>query len=245
VGRCWGVTGEFSWVWEWLRRAGRGGRALAVVAGGIVCRTPVNSGSGGSVGVRGSTVENVLLFIGAGVAHGWAWTGAGAHGGVARRGRAGGCAPARQPRSSMWRFASAPVPALIGSVSSRIWARSLCKICSPDCALSFLCGSRGVFMLVQRVVASPSRMYLTALSRGKSTPRSCQIAGACLQTSPGRVWGNLAPLWYLDHVVLSFGIKRTRLIFAEGLDFRILNFRFSFEVPTWVADLRILQNSFG
>jgi hypothetical protein len=138
-----------------------------------------------------------------------------------------------------------PVPALIGSVSSRIWARSLCKICSPDCALSFLCGSQGVFMLVQRVVASPSRVYLTALSRGKSTPRSCQIVGACLQTSPGRVWGNLAPLWYLDHVVLSFGIKRTRLIFAEGLDFRILNFRFSFEVPTWVADLRILQNSFG
>jgi hypothetical protein len=87
-----------------------------------------------------------------------------ARAGVARRERAAGRAPARQPRSRTWRFASAPVPALIGSISSRIWARSLCKICSPDIAFSFSCGSRGVFVLVQRVVASPSRVCLAAAS---------------------------------------------------------------------------------
>jgi hypothetical protein len=46
---------------------------------------------------------------------------------------------------STWRFASARVYAFIGSISSRIWARSLYKICSPDVALSFSCGSREVF----------------------------------------------------------------------------------------------------
>jgi hypothetical protein len=185
--------------------------------------------------------ETVLLFIGAGIVHGRAWTGVGARPEVARRERA----PAHQPRSSTWRFPSALVPALIGSISSRIWARSLCKICPSDVAFSFLCGSWGVFVLVQRVVASPSRVCLAAASRGKSMPRSCQTAEVRFQTSPGRVQGNLAPLWYLDYVVLSFGIKRIRLIFGERLDFRILNFWFSLEVPTWVAGLRILRNSFG
>jgi hypothetical protein len=80
MGRCWGVAGEFSWAL--LRRASRGGRALAVVAGGIARRTLVNSGSGGSLGVRGSTAEAVRLFIGAGAAHGRVWTGAGAWAGV-------------------------------------------------------------------------------------------------------------------------------------------------------------------
>jgi hypothetical protein len=59
-------------------------------------------------------------LIGAGVLHGRAWTGAGAQVGVAQRGRAGRHAPARQPRSSTWHIASAPVPTPIGSKSSRI-----------------------------------------------------------------------------------------------------------------------------
>jgi hypothetical protein len=32
----------------------------------------------------------------------------------------------------------------IGCISSRIWARSSCKICSLMQALSFMCGSQGV-----------------------------------------------------------------------------------------------------
>jgi hypothetical protein len=57
-------------------------------------------------------------LLGAGVVHGRAWTGAGARAGVARRGRAGRHVPARQPRSSTWHIASAPVPMPIGSKSS-------------------------------------------------------------------------------------------------------------------------------
>jgi hypothetical protein len=96
-------------------------------------------------------------LIGVGAVHGQAWTGAGARVGVARCRRAGRHAPARQSRSSMWHITSAPVPTPIGFISSRIWARSYCKICSLGYALLFLCGSREVFVCVERVVASPSR----------------------------------------------------------------------------------------
>jgi hypothetical protein len=75
--------------------------------------------------------------------------GRGARSGVDRCGRAGWRAPAHQPRLSTWHIASTPVLTLIGFISSRIWARSLCKICSLAYALSFMCGSRGVFGRVQ------------------------------------------------------------------------------------------------
>jgi hypothetical protein len=52
---------------------------------------------------------------------------AGAHGSARARGLA--CTGA-SPWSSMWHIASAPVLMPIGFKSSRIWARSPCKICS-------------------------------------------------------------------------------------------------------------------
>jgi hypothetical protein len=55
--------------------------------------------------------------------------GRGARSGMDWCGRAGWHAPARQPRSSTWHIASTPVLTLIGFISSRIWARLLCKIC--------------------------------------------------------------------------------------------------------------------
>jgi hypothetical protein len=55
--------------------------------------------------------------------------GRGARSGVDRCGRAGWRAPTRPPRSST-HIASAPVLTPIGFISSRIWARSQCKICS-------------------------------------------------------------------------------------------------------------------
>jgi hypothetical protein len=146
-------------------------------------------------------------LIGAGVVHGRAWTGAGTWAGLTRRGRVGRRATACQPRSSTWHIASALVPTPIGSKSSRIWARSYCKICSLGYALSFLCGSREVFGRVQRVVALSSRECLAAASRGKSMPRSCQTSGICLQILPRRAEGNLAPICYLDLADLSLGTR--------------------------------------
>jgi hypothetical protein len=69
-------------------------------------------------------------LIGAGAVHGQAWTGAGAWARTARRGHVGLRASARQPRSSTWHIASAPVLTPICFISSRIYARSSCKICS-------------------------------------------------------------------------------------------------------------------
>jgi hypothetical protein len=59
-------------------------------------------------------------FIGAGMVHGRAWTGTGAWACMARHRRAGWRAPARQPQSSMWHIASAPVLTPIGLISSQI-----------------------------------------------------------------------------------------------------------------------------
>jgi hypothetical protein len=55
--------------------------------------------------------------------------------------------PGKAPTT--WRFASARVQASIGCISSRIWARSLYKICSSDVALSFSCGIQEVSGRVQ------------------------------------------------------------------------------------------------
>jgi hypothetical protein len=93
-----------------------------------------------------------------------------ARGGVRCRGKSALGRPDKAPRL----FAFARVQASIGCISSHIWARSLYKICSPDVALSFLCGSRVVSDRVQWVVVSPSLECLAAVSRGKSMPRSCQ-----------------------------------------------------------------------
>jgi hypothetical protein len=49
---------------------------------------------------------------------------------------------ARQSRSNTWRHVSARVLTSIGRRSWKIWARSLCKICSPDIALSFAHGAK-------------------------------------------------------------------------------------------------------
>jgi hypothetical protein len=57
-------------------------------------------------------------FIGAGMVHGRVWISVGARARTARRGRAGCRAPARQPRSSTWNIASAPVLTPIGFISS-------------------------------------------------------------------------------------------------------------------------------
>jgi hypothetical protein len=84
---------------------------------------------------RGITTEDL---IGAGAVHGRAWIGAGARvrvlacTGHVSRGRARGM------------VSPAPILTPIGCISSQIWARSSCKICSLMQALSFMCGSQGV-----------------------------------------------------------------------------------------------------
>jgi hypothetical protein len=52
-----------------------------------------------------------------------------------RRGHGVGCpgrAMVHQQGSNTWTFASALVQTPIGRISPRIWARSPCRICSPD-----------------------------------------------------------------------------------------------------------------
>jgi hypothetical protein len=127
LGRGWGST----------EGAGHDGRAWAEMAGGAACfsqRAPVISSSGGALGARVPTAN--------------------ASGGIYRRGRDADARGARcrgqsalgrsGKRSNTWLFASARFQALIGWRSSRIWAWSLHKICSPDRALSFMCGSWAV-----------------------------------------------------------------------------------------------------
>ena len=147
--------------------------------------------------------------------------------------------------SSTWLFASARVQTLIGWRSSRIWAWSLHKICSPDRALSFMCGSRAVWGCVQRVVASLRWQCHKVESRGKSMSRSCQTVERGFQTLSWCVPGNLAPLCYLDLFDLSFEKQRTRLIFGKGLNFRFLNFWIFPKCISSGADLGILKNSNG
>jgi hypothetical protein len=90
--RAWGasrVSGKASQAdiedWEWLERAGYGGRSSGGLAGGgASCsgESPANSGLGGAVSVRGSTVEALGLLYRRGASEG-------AGSGVARRGLAG------------------------------------------------------------------------------------------------------------------------------------------------------------
>jgi hypothetical protein len=94
----------------------------------------------------------------------------GGRGPVRARGRAGRRAPARQPRSSTRHIASSPVPTPIGSKSSRIRARSYCKICSPGYALLFCVESKR-FSVVYREL--PRRQVVSVyLLRPKAKP--CQ-----------------------------------------------------------------------
>jgi hypothetical protein len=115
-----------------VKRCGHGGRALAVVAGHgeVVGATSWLWGVGRSAeGVRPRPCCSYRR-------------GRGARSSVDRCGRAGRCAPARQPRSSTWHIASTPVPMPIGSKSSRIWARSYSKICSRGMLCRFCVGAK-------------------------------------------------------------------------------------------------------
>jgi hypothetical protein len=121
------------------KRPGHGGRALVVVAGcGEV------AGAVGWLWGPGHGAEGVRPRLCCSYRRG-----RGARSGVDPCGHAGWRAPARQPRSSMWHIASAPVLTPTCFISSRIWERSLCKICSLVYALLFMCGRRGVFGRVQ------------------------------------------------------------------------------------------------
>jgi hypothetical protein len=64
---------------------------------------------------------------------------AGAHGSARVRGLA--CTGHVSRGRARGMVSSAPVLTPIGRISSRIWARSPCKICSLMQALSFMCGS--------------------------------------------------------------------------------------------------------
>jgi hypothetical protein len=112
----------------------------------------------------------------------------------------------------------------VGSKSHQIWARSYCKISSPDFLLSVLCGGRGISWSVRGVVVSLRWVCLTAPSREGNHAKSCQMDLVRLQTLPGCSRGILAPFYQLGHVVLSFGTWLTRLIFVRRLNFRKLKF---------------------
>jgi hypothetical protein len=107
--------------------AGHGGRARAVVAGGGACslrRTPVISGSGGSEGVRESTVEALWAIIGvaAGAQSGTHWR--------VSRGRARGT------------LLLLVFKRLFGHLNVQISAKILCNVSSLNHILSLLCWSR-------------------------------------------------------------------------------------------------------
>jgi hypothetical protein len=121
-----------------LERPVHSGRARA--AGGASCsgESPANSGLGGTKGVRGSKVEALGCFIGAGAGEG---TGSG----VARRGHVGrvlGHALARKQRSNTWMFVSALVQTLVGRPNVHIMPTILCIVSSLCQGLSVLCESR-------------------------------------------------------------------------------------------------------
>jgi hypothetical protein len=79
----------------------------------------------------------------------------------------------------------------IGRTSSRIWARSQCKICSLMQALSFMCGSRAVFGSVHGVVVSARWQCQPAASRGKTVSAHVQrlrFAPKHFQDVPKVIW---------------------------------------------------------
>jgi hypothetical protein len=132
------------------------------------------------------------------------------------RGCANWCEPWRVSRDrTCGSIVSARVLTPIGRRSLRIWARSLCRICSPDYTLSLALepsdfGSRAGSCRLGNVAVSQSGVPRQIL------PRSCQTAEFCSQISPGCVQDNLAPLSYLGFVDLSFGKQRRRLNFTKG-----------------------------
>jgi hypothetical protein len=85
----------------------------------VTGRSPeLRAGSGELGAVRREYGRGRAALIGSGAVHGQAWTGASVQAHMARRGRAVWRAPARQPWSSTWHIASAPVLTPIGFISS-------------------------------------------------------------------------------------------------------------------------------
>jgi hypothetical protein len=147
LGKLHGILAKLT---EWLARLGSDRRELATVAEArmawrvvarrargefrwTLARAGLESARGGTAGAGG-------CFIGTSQCTG---------------GRGPACARRRALRSARARtgvnrgvshgrtcgtVASARVLTPIGRKSSRIWGRSLWMICSPDCALSFVCG---------------------------------------------------------------------------------------------------------
>jgi hypothetical protein len=121
LGHGWGSTG----------RAGHSGRARAVMAGdGASCsgQSLANSGLGGTEGVRGSTVEALGGFIGAGV-------GEGEGSGVARCGRAGSDAPTCFSAPGKGQTCGG----LFLLLFKRLLVDQMCISCQQSCVLSLHC----------------------------------------------------------------------------------------------------------
>jgi hypothetical protein len=141
LGRGWGSSG----------RTGHGGRARAGMAGGgeLV-------GAGVFARVCGKVKSGLLCTWGT-YRRPRAWLGAG----VGDRRRP--CATKRLGTwSNTWKCDSARVQTPIGRISSRIWARSPCRICSPEWVLSFVHGRCAVLGYGQGVVMSPKCQCHTA-----------------------------------------------------------------------------------
>jgi hypothetical protein len=145
------ANGEANWsvgvTWTRLERAGHSGLGFESLAGGgAACSgnfrwsltwARLESTRGWMAKAWGGFIGTARCTGGRGPAsaRGHALGGAGARTGMNRR-----C----QPRSNTCARCLSQFLALIGCKSSRIWARSLWRICSPDLALSFVYGRRVV-----------------------------------------------------------------------------------------------------
>jgi hypothetical protein len=137
-----------------------------------------------------------------------------------------GRALARQQGSNTWTFASTLVQTPIGRRSLRNWARSPCRICSPDWVLSFVCGSHVVLGYGQGVVMSPKRQCLTVESRGNLRQDCVKRLRKFLKLCKGVfkvVWRHFG-IWTLWIQVLQnrghiWSFRRGRNSDSEFLDF--------------------------
>jgi hypothetical protein len=109
----------------------------------------------------------------------------------------------------------APVLTSIGCISSRIWAKSSCKICSLMQALSFMCGSRGVSGSVPGVVVSARWQCQPAPSRGKTVPNHVQrlrFAPKLFQDVPKVIWHHFGIwtlwIWVLENREHDWTLRR-------------------------------------
>jgi hypothetical protein len=154
--------------------------------------------------VEWSVARPGVAFKGAGVVHGRVWTGAGAHGLARVLGLA--CTGHVNRGWARGTISSALVLTPIGRISLRIWARSLCKICSLMQALSFMCLSRGVSGSVQGVVVSARWQCQPAASRGKTVSTHVQrlrFAPKLFQDVPKVIWRQFGTwtlwIWALEN----------------------------------------------